>query len=270
MIDSHVHLSGHETSRDVLTAMDEAGIETACLIGPFLDPVTWVPRGDDVLEWANTYLCDVAATAPDRLWALATVDPLDPQAPDHATRLADEPVVHGIKLIPHDWDPEMASGVYAACAAAGLPILFHAGVFISGRCSDRCRPARFEVVRDYPALTVVLAHLGWPWVDEAIAVALMDPLKGQRRQVLLDISPGTPEVYRAEALRKAFAVLGGESLLFGSDVFCPFDPGKVRDRVRRDRDDLAASGATARDLDAIFGGNASRVFGRRAEAESPS
>lgn len=41
-------------------------------------------------------------------------------------------------------------------------------------------------------LRVVLAHLEWPWTDEAIALAYMDLLKGRDPQLLLDTSPGTP------------------------------------------------------------------------------
>jgi len=203
------------------------------------------------------------AAAPDRLWALVTVDPRDPGAAGAVRGFADRPEVHGVKLIPHDWDPEDARDVYAACEDAGLPILFHSGIFISGRCSDRCRPARFEVVRDYPRLTVVLAHVGWPWVDEAIAVALMDRLRGEPSQIRLDLSPGTPPPYRKDTLHRALAVLGADPLLFASDLFCPFDSARLGERLDADRRLFEEAGATTDELAAIFGGNAATVFGTR-------
>ena len=263
IVDSHIHLSGREDWRQVIASLDEAGVTQACLIGPFLDPVSWVPRSGTALDQANDYLLKLVACASDRLWALVTVDPRDRLAPEAVRRLADKPGVRGLKLIPHDWDPGDARDVYAACEAARLPILFHSGIFISGRCSDRCRPARFEVVRDYPALKVVLAHLGWPWVDEAIAVALMDPLKGQASQISLDLSPGTPPVYRDDALHKAFSALGAAPLLFASDLFCPFEADALRARIAADRARLQRSGATRTDLDAVFGTNAAQLFGPR-------
>lgn len=263
LVDSHIHLGGKETWRQVVDGLDDAGVTNACLIGPFLDKVSWVPQRGAALDDANAYLLRLVAEAPDRLWALVTVDPRDPSAAEAIRRFSDDPLVRGVKLIPHDWDPAEAAEVYAACEAARLPILFHSGIFISGRCSDRCRPARFEVVRAFPRLRVVLAHMGWPWVDEAIAVALMDPLKGKPSQILLDVSPGTPPVYRNDALHKAFSVLGAAPLLFGSDVFCPFDATLLRQRIAADRALLKQSHATAADLDEMFGRNAARVFAPR-------
>jgi predicted TIM-barrel fold metal-dependent hydrolase len=179
-------------------------------------------------------------------------------------------VVRGLKLVPHGFAPDAAclTPVYALCATARLPILFHCGIFISGRCSHDCRPAAFEAVRAHPDLVVVLAHMGWPWTDEAIAVALMDPLRGARPQILLDTSPGTPPVYRRDAMTKAFQVLGSELLLFGSDRFLPVDG---RQLARRLHDDVAlwrAAGASDAELGRFLAGNARRVFAARSAKDT--
>lgn len=64
-----------------------------------------------------------------------------------------------------------------------LPLLFHSGIFIDGRSGRFCRPSFFEAQREHPGVRVALAHLGWPWTDEAIAVGLIGHLIGRLNRV---------------------------------------------------------------------------------------
>ncbi len=84
-----------------------------------------------------------------------------------------------------------------------------------------------------------MAHLGWPWCDEANAVGLIDLINGvapDNSQFRFDISFGAPPVYRLEVLRKAIAVLTPGLLQFGSDVFLPCSGELIKSRM----DDVAA------------------------------
>jgi glycosyltransferase involved in cell wall biosynthesis/predicted TIM-barrel fold metal-dependent hydrolase len=264
-VDCHLHLSGGETAEQVLGSLDEAGVEAACLIAPFLERGSWVPRTGAALQLANDELLDVVAHAPDRLWGLIAVDPRDRSAPRLIERYAAAPGMRGVKMVPHGWSPagRQVRRVYAVCESLNLPILFHSGVFIAGRHSHVCRPALYEAVRDFPRLRIVLAHLGWPWVDEAIAVALMDILKSRSPQILLDMSPGTPPTYRQEALQRAFVTLGASVLLFGTDAFLPVEPEELADRATRDRESLREAGAGDDDIARVFHHNAVGLFGSR-------
>jgi predicted TIM-barrel fold metal-dependent hydrolase len=117
---------------------------------------------------------------------------------------------------------------FAVASELQLPILFHSGIFIDGRSGRFCRPAFFEVMRDHPGARVALAHLGWPWTDEAIAVGLIDRIHGvppDECAFRFDISFGPPPPYRLEVLRRALEVLGPELLQYGSDCFLP-GPGR--------------------------------------------
>src|SRR3712207_7071062 len=49
-------------------------------------------------------------------------------------------------------------------------VAFHCGIFFDGRESSYCRPTFYEVVHQAPNFKGHLAHVGWPWVDECIAV----------------------------------------------------------------------------------------------------
>ena len=119
-------------------------------------------------------------------------------------------------------------------------------------------------MRDHPGLRVTLAHLGWPWCDEANAVGVIDLLHGvapDASQFRFDISFGPPPVYRRDVLRKALAVLGPAMLQFGSDRFFPCTGAHIRsaiDEVAELLEGLEVDGAGRR---RIMGGTAAAWLG---------
>ena len=170
--------------------------------------------------------------AEDRLAGFAVVNPALPGAAAEVERCVGLGL-RGLKLVPAGWYPydDAPRAVYAAAEAHRLPVLFHSGIFIDGRSSRYCRPAYYEALRDSPTLRATLAHLGWPWCDEAIAVALIDRIHGLRPndcQFRLDISFGPPPPYRQEVIGRAWQVLGAELLLYGSDRFLPCTGADLR------------------------------------------
>lgn len=154
--------------------------------------------------------------------------------------------------------------VYERAAALGVPILFHSGIFIDGRSGRFCCPTFYDAVRDHPGLSVTLAHLGWPWCDEANAVGVIDLINGvapARSQFRFDISFGPPPIYRRPVLERALAVLGPELLQFGSDRVLPCSGADLRaaiDEVTALLDDLQVD-ALARQH--ILSGTAARWLG---------
>lgn len=232
LIDAHLHLSGQEDSGGVLRSLDEAGIDVAVLLAPFLtDPFTLRDRGS--LRDGNRHLADLVRGHTDRLVGFAVVNPLHEAAADDLEEAVALGGIRGLKLVPTGWYPydECAHRVYARANALGLPILFHSGIFIDGRSGRFCRPTFYEAVREHPGLRVNLAHLGWPWCDEANAVGIIDLINGVHpddSQFRFDISFGPPPVYRREVLAKALAVLGPGLIQFGSDRFFPCSGGHIR------------------------------------------
>src|SRR4029078_7584881 len=141
-------------------------------------------------------------------------------------RALDDHRLRGLKMVPSGWVPadDCAQRVFAVAAERNAPILFHSGIFIDGRSGRHCRPVEFEALREHPRLRVTLAHLGWPWCDEANAVGIIDLINGvdpDRATFGSDLSSGPPPVYRLEVLRKALACLTPNLLQFGSDRFLP-------------------------------------------------
>ncbi len=227
----HLHATGRETAGEVLSAMDEAGVSLACILAPFLTPPYSLQDGAS-LQAANDYAAALVHGAEDRLAGFAVVNPALPGAAAEVERCVGLGL-RGLKLVPAGWYPydDAPRAVYAAAEAHRLPVLFHSGIFIDGRSSRYCRPAYYEALRDSPTLRATLAHLGWPWCDEAIAVALIDRIHGLRPndcQFRLDISFGPPPPYRQEVIGRAWQVLGAELLLYGSDRFLPCTGADLR------------------------------------------
>jgi predicted TIM-barrel fold metal-dependent hydrolase len=236
IIDAHVHCSGQEKTGDVLRSLDEADVDIAVLLAPFLSPGYTL---DDAasLRRGNQHLSDLVRGQADRLIGFAVVDPRSPDAPKDLRHAIEDLGLRGVKMVPTGWYPydREVQPVFEVAHQLNIPILFHSGIFIDGRSGRFCRPSFFEALRDYPGLRITLAHLGWPWTDEALAVGLIDRINGvppDKVMFRFDISFGPPPVYRHEVLSKALAVLGSELLQFGSDVFLPCSGSHIAERKR--------------------------------------
>ena len=233
VIDAHLHCSGQENGDAVLRSLDEAGIDQAVLLAPFLSPGYAL---DDAvsLRRGNRHLARLVRGRSDRLVGLAVVDPRCADAPAMLRQAVDEGL-SGAKMVPSGWYPYDASvqATFEVAAALQLPVLFHSGIFIDGRSGRFCRPCFFEALRVHQGLRVVLAHLGWPWVDEALAVGLIDRINqvpAEQFFFRFDLSFGPPAPYRLDALRLALEVLGPDMLQFGSDCFLPCSGAHLAER----------------------------------------
>lgn len=233
LIDAHLHCTGRETRDDVLRTLDDAEVDLGVLLAPFLsDGYT---LGDaESLTRANSHLAELVARDADRLFGFAVVNPLHPGAVDELQRAVDAGL-RGVKMVPSGWYPydDAVQPVFARAAQLRLPILFHSGIFIDGRSGRFCRPVFFEALRDHPGVRVTLAHVGWPWTDEAISVGLIDRIHGvpdAQAVFRFDLSFGPPPPYRKQVLKPALEVLGPGLLQFGSDCFLPCPGAQLRER----------------------------------------
>lgn len=233
VIDAHLHCTGRETTSDVLRALDDAGIDMGVLLAPFLSE-GYSLNDSDSLRRGNTHLANLVRGHGDRLRGLAVINPTHEHAPEEVQRAVDDGL-SGLKMVPSGWFPhdDLVQPTFAVASRLCLPVLFHSGIFIDGRSGRYCRPAEFEALREHPGMRVTLAHLGWPWTDEAIAVGLIDVINGvPPEQVMFrfDLSFGPPPPYRLEVLRRALAVLGPDLLQFGSDCFLPCTGAEIAER----------------------------------------
>ena len=79
-------------------------------------------------------------------------------------------------------------------------------------CSHDCkncaskynRPIEFEELIAVPGLRFALAHVGWPWTDEFTAIVGEGRNGFFHSDIYVDITPGTPAVYRRDVLKRLY------------------------------------------------------------------
>jgi predicted TIM-barrel fold metal-dependent hydrolase len=138
--------------------------------------------------------------------------------------------------------------LFEAIDALGVPVMIDVGM--PGGMGAKIRhahPAAIdELAADFPTLTIVAAHPGWPWVDEMTAVAL------HKGNVYWELSGWAPKYFPAQLKIDARSRLK-DKIMFGSDY-----PSLPYERILREWGELGYSDEI---MHGIFHGNAERVLG---------
>jgi len=260
--DCHVHVRAECDARMVLAEMDRLKIDKVGLLGRGGASTPAQQRTSD------DELSKMCSAARKRLLGFARIDPRLGGITDEIKRCREDLALAAIKMLPDHWAPcdDFMWPVYETIESMGMPILFHSGILWGNADSSRfCRPALYESVIHFPKLKIALAHIGWPWTDECIAVAnrFVELARRENRknpQVFIDCTPGTPRVYRKDAFRKALACCGAAVMLYGSDRSVPGDLSPSAERMESDAGLLHELGCTADEIDMVLGGNIDKLF----------
>jgi len=262
IIDAHVHSRGKESAKDILKAMDEAGIDKIFLFGPYpgLD--------EDKQREADDFVVKIASEAKDRIVPFAFIEPRLKSAPQEVERAVNDAGVKAVKMIPMQWYPggPEARAVYEKVQELGVPILFHSGILWGTKDdSQYCRPVYYEALLEYPKIKFAMAHMSWPWCDELLAVcgkyrAARGRGSGRIQQIYIDITSGAPRMWKVDALRKAMVYLGDDTMMFGSDAGATGGE-YMRRRWQEDMSMLREEvGVRKETIDKIFSTNAMKLF----------
>jgi predicted TIM-barrel fold metal-dependent hydrolase len=195
------------------------------LLGWDAERATGCPKLEDEL------VAQVCELSDGRFTGFGSVDPLRPDAADHLKRIADLGL-RGVKLHPglQQFDPvaDEVQGFFDLVAELGLAILTHTGMSGLGARMpggqavrlDLADPMRFDrVAARLPELNIMLAHLGGPWIDQALTMAW------HKTNVYLDMSGWRIEAL-PEQFRRALSGYLSSQLCFGTDY--PFwEPGAM-------------------------------------------
>lgn len=200
------NLSEKATIKD----MDAAGVERSVVVAVDAETTyNYKVPNELVAVLRNKY--------PDRIIGFAGVDP-------HKGKLAVKELEHavkdlglsGLKLMPHlmELNPNdrLLYPLYETATALGIPILFHAGTqYHTGSKIKYCHPIFFDdVAADFPNLKIIIAHFGWPWVTETIAIVM------RNKNVYFNIAGWAPKHLPSELINYMNGPLSNKAL-FGSD-----------------------------------------------------
>lgn len=272
ILDGHIHLMSDEpVTAGFAAQLRAAGVSGGALISR--PPASFArSEGPDVPAWADRLrqVLDGCATGAE-LYPLFWIDPLEPDALEQVAAAVGQGIA-GFKVICDHFPPghPAALTTYRAIAAAGRPILFHSGILWDGKpSSEYNRPAGFEALLNVPGLRFALAHISWPWCDECIAVygkflnaRSHRPSAGV--EMFVDITPGTPPLYRRYALEHLFGAgyAMADHVIFGSDCQAPgYHAAWASEWLQRDEEILTSLGLGQDVLNKVQGGNLRRFMG---------
>ncbi len=268
ILDCHVHMTDPTCDTDDLCAkMKQAGVDGGIILSR--PPDAYSRSGGLEAREPLDRIDDVLAvcTGDNSLFPFFWIDPTEDGAVKQVDAAVDRGMV-GFKVICNHHYPgdKRAMKTYAAIAEASRPILFHSGILYDApvASSQYCRPAGFECLLEIPDLRFALAHISWPWCDELIAVYGKSRHVKTRAEMFVDTTPGTPAIYRRDALTKLFTVgfdVGG-NVLFGTDSGTrEYSIANAEGWIARDRQILGDIGVPQETIDAVFSANLERFLG---------
>jgi predicted TIM-barrel fold metal-dependent hydrolase len=207
------------------------------------------------------------------LYPFYWIDPTEGDALEQVRRAVLQGI-KGFKVICNHFYPGDAKAmpVYRAIAEANRPLMFHSGILWDGTSSSKYnRPSEFEAMIDVPKLRFSLAHISWPWVDECLAVyGKFQHTRATRKDVscemFIDTTPGTPPIYRREALTKIFTIgyNVADNVWFGSDGCSSwYTMDWVPPLIKGDTEIYESIGLDAAARDKVFHKNLLRFIGEQ-------
>ena len=227
-----------------LEHMDRAGIRAGLLCA------WWGPQGPLI---PNDTVASYISQHPGRFIGAAAVDLTAPMsAVRELRRCVTQLGFRALRVVPWLWnlppDDRRYYPLYAECVELGIPFCTQAGHAGPLAESEPGRPIPYldRVALDFPELTIVAGHVGYPWTAEVISLATKYP------NFYIDTSAYKASRYPAD-LVEYMRGHGRDKVLFGSN-----HPAWPPDDCLKDFDRLGLDGEAA---ELFLHGNAERVFG---------
>ena len=192
---------------DTVAVLDEAAVSQALTSA-------WYAPGNVMIS--NDEVAAFVEESEGRLVGVGSVDITRPmEATREIRRCIHELGFKAIRLLPWLWSvpptDRLFYPVYTACCELGVPFCTQIGHTGPLMPSEVGRPIYLDqVALDFPDLVIVGGHIGYPWTDEAIAVATKHP------NVFIDTSAYTTDRYPVQ-LVEFMRHHGSHKVLFGSN-----------------------------------------------------
>jgi hypothetical protein len=225
-----------KTFEQMLDEYSTAGVERIVLFAWDAETTSHRPRV------TNEFISTIVERYPNRIVGFASVDPHKESAVKDLTRAVRDLKLRGLKLHPQAqaFQPNDSKfySIYSRCVELDIPVTFHTGSTYWGaglpgggglklRLSD---PMLLDdVAADFPELKIIMAHPGWPWQDEQLAIAT------HKNNVYIDLSGWSPKYFQPLLVTYMTKMIP-EKFLFGTDY-----PMLTPERWLRDFNALNAS-----------------------------
>jgi len=176
----------------MIEGMDKARVAKTVLCS--INMETMMMDGLEGYKVPNEIIAKAVSQYPDRFIGFACVDPRKGYLAIKELELAvrelglvglGELLPSNIELYPND---KLMYPLYEKVLELDIPIIVHSGqIFDPGTKLKYSNPIFVDdVARDFPSLKLIVAHFGWPWMEETIAVVQRNP------NVYFDISGWAP------------------------------------------------------------------------------
>ena len=217
------------TLEQYIEKMDRAGIERSLLVAVRCGDLR--VRGSTEIPYEKVHAA--VQRYPHRFSGLAGIDPTRGIAGlKELDRAVKEFGFVGAHLYPH-WfgqapDAAIYYPYYARCAELGIPIMMQVGHCLVYQKDRRLpsvgRPMTLDrVAIDFPELTLIGIHLGYPWTEEMISVCTKHP------NVYMAGDAYAPKHWGASAVHYA-NTFGQDKFMFGTDWWV-IDPERAVDEI---------------------------------------
>jgi predicted TIM-barrel fold metal-dependent hydrolase len=217
------------TLEQYIEKMDRAGIERSLLVAVRCGDLR--VRGSTEIPYEKVHAA--VQRYPHRFSGLAGIDPTRGIAGlKELDRAVKDFGFVGAHLYPH-WfgqapDAAIYYPYYARCAELGIPIMMQVGHCLVYQKDRRLpsvgRPMTLDrVAIDFPELTLIGIHLGYPWTEEMISVCTKHP------NVYMAGDAYAPKHWGASAVHYA-NTFGQDKFMFGTDWWV-IDPERAVDEI---------------------------------------
>lgn len=258
VIDIHAHYPKHEAPAfpaRLAALLPQAGIDRICLFS----------AGAEFGHASNEEVLGAAQEYPRQIIAFALVE-LGRHTAADVDRFAAQGF-RGFKITnPRSaYDDERYFPLYERMEQAGLPLLAHTGILMrvaqtadTRANSEWMRPIRLDtVLRTFPRLNIIGAHLGVPWHEEASTMARLHP------NYYVDLTGAWWGGWRANKSPEFFRYhffwdRAWDKVLFGTDILAL---NELLPSKKFHDDMMQAIGLPPETLAKIYGGTAARLLG---------
>lgn len=246
----------------IISDLDECGVDKACVMGS--DHRRPYPYDSLPSYTPNEYVAEVVRKHPDRLLGVCSFDPI--RSPYDARvgleKCVKEWDMRAVKLYPTDdhYYPadEVVFPLYEKAIELDIPVHFHMGYSSSVNAPMKYqRPWLLdEVGIRFPKLKVIVAHLGFPWVDECLC--MIDRHKNFYGDIAY-LGGLQPKMLR-EALEKFGYIVGFDRLLYGSDNAWTATYAKTLKNLNDTAEEKGFEKISDQDMKKILGENAKKLY----------